>query len=161
MSLPAGILISPSMDFCMISGILLFQLGQLVFNIADLRGRLLQPRILLVGELLFSGLDGIQQEVAVVFCRPPCMVMPLSAAHEHLLPEFGIFRQVARFPAPAAPCAERAPPRRFRLAGHGGAVSAHIRLLIVVLCAAGARESSIIAHSIRASIFFAFIFVSP
>ena len=29
-------------------GILLFQLGQLVFNIADLRGRLLQPLILLV-----------------------------------------------------------------------------------------------------------------
>ncbi|CAN4019464.1 Glutathione import ATP-binding protein GsiA, partial [Dysosmobacter welbionis] len=48
-------------------GILLFQLGQLVFNITDLRGRLLQPLILLVGELLFRGLDGIQQEVAVVF----------------------------------------------------------------------------------------------
>ena len=27
----------------------------------------------------------------------------------------------------------------FRLAGHGGAVSAHIRLLVVVLCAAGCK----------------------
>ena len=88
--------------------------------------------------MLFSGLDGIQQEIAVVFA----VLLhghALIGRHEHLLPEFGIFRQERVFPLQQLLVQSERILGGFRLAGHGGAVSAHIRLLVVVLCAAGCK----------------------
>ena len=116
--------------------VLFLQRGQLVFDIADLRGGLLQPLILLVGELLFSGLDGIQQEVAVVFS-----VLDhghaLVGLHKDLFPQLGIFRQERVLPLQQLLVQGESLLGGFWLAGHGGAVAAHVAHLVIVLRAAG------------------------
>ena len=45
---------------------LLFQLGQLILDLADLLRGLLQQRVFLIAELVLGGFDGVQQEIAVI-----------------------------------------------------------------------------------------------
>ena len=76
---------------------LLFQLGQLILDLADLLRGLLQQRVFLIAELVLGGFDGIQQKIAVILA----VLLhghALVRRQKDLFPKLRILRQDLVFP---------------------------------------------------------------
>ena len=120
-------------------GVFVLQFGQPVFDIADLRGRLLQPLELRFGELILCGLNGVKQEVAVVFAVFD-LGHALVSLHKNLFPQLGVLREEGVLLFQELFVQGERLVSVFRLVGHDGAVSASLCLLAVVVCAAGGKR---------------------